>query len=103
MENPETAFDLFVELMEEPEGGYSAIAGNLPGVVSQGETKTEAMSNIYEAACGVIESYLSDGKPIPWKVPYRMTRTAVLMPMRCLLGPDGKPELWIPYAGFPVK
>ncbi len=49
----------------EEEGGYSAHALRLPGVVSQGDTKSEAIDNIAEAFAGALESYLADG-PIPW-------------------------------------
>jgi predicted RNase H-like HicB family nuclease len=43
-----------VVLEPQPEGGYVAYVPTLPGCVSQGETKEEALKNIREA----IELYL---------------------------------------------
>jgi predicted RNase H-like HicB family nuclease len=38
-----------VILREEPEGGYSAQCLELPGAVSQGENRKQALANIREA------------------------------------------------------
>jgi predicted RNase H-like HicB family nuclease len=45
---------LSVVLERSEEGGYSAFVPSLPGCVSEGETKEEALENIKEA----IELYL---------------------------------------------
>ena len=45
-------FIVFLELSEE--GGYTAIVPSLPGCISEGNTKEEALENIKEA----IELYL---------------------------------------------
>ena len=37
-----------VMLREEPEGGYSAQCVELPGAISQGENRREALANIKE-------------------------------------------------------
>jgi predicted RNase H-like HicB family nuclease len=54
-----------VVLQRENDGGYVAIVPALPGCVSQGDTRAEALKNIEEA----IEIYLEDvkaaGEPIP--------------------------------------
>ena len=42
-------------LEKEEEGGYSAQCLELPGAISQGETKDEALSNIKEAIEAVLE------------------------------------------------
>ena len=55
-----------VYLIPEECGGYSVFASLLPGVVSQGETKKEALDNIAEAFHVVIEEYKASGLPIPW-------------------------------------
>jgi predicted RNase H-like HicB family nuclease len=44
-----------VILEKEEEGGYSAQCLELPGAISQGETKEEALRNIKEAIELVIE------------------------------------------------
>jgi predicted RNase H-like HicB family nuclease len=44
-----------VILEKEEEGGYSAQCLELPGAISQGETKEEALRNIKEAIEAVLE------------------------------------------------
>jgi len=46
-----------VILREEPEGGYSAQCIELPGAISQGETRKQAISNIREAIEGYLEAF----------------------------------------------
>ncbi len=53
-------------LCPEAEGGFSAHAIRLPGVVSQGESVDEALKNISEAFQGAISVYLEQGNEIPW-------------------------------------
>jgi predicted RNase H-like HicB family nuclease len=43
-----------VKLIREDDGGFSVVVPGLPGCVSQGETRDEALANIKEA----IELYL---------------------------------------------
>jgi predicted RNase H-like HicB family nuclease len=54
-----------VVLEQEDDGGFVASAPTLPGCVSQGDTRAEALVNIREA----IELYLEDcrdaGDPVP--------------------------------------
>ena len=51
----------------EPEeaGGYSVYCPTIPGCLSMGQTKEEALSNINEAIEGHIESLRKDGLSIP--------------------------------------
>jgi predicted RNase H-like HicB family nuclease len=57
-----------VVLEQEADGGFVASVPALPGCVSQGDTRGEALSNIREA----IELYLEDcrdaGDPVPTEV-----------------------------------
>jgi len=46
-----------VILREEPEGGYSAQCIELPGAISQGETREQAINNIREAIEGYLEAF----------------------------------------------
>ena len=46
-------------------GGYTVTVSLLPGCISEGDTKAEALSNIKEAIELYIESLQADGKPIP--------------------------------------
>ena len=41
--------DYPVRLVAEEEGGYSVIVPGLPGCVSQGETREEALENVKDA------------------------------------------------------
>ncbi len=48
------------------EDGYWVVeCPSLPGCISQGKTKEEAISNIKEAICGYIASLEKDGLPVP--------------------------------------
>lgn len=56
----------FRVLIEQDEDGiYIAEAPSLPGCVSQGRTRAEALDAIQEAIAGYIESLQAHGKPIP--------------------------------------
>jgi predicted RNase H-like HicB family nuclease len=46
-----------VILTDEPEGGYSAQCVELPGAISQGESRKEALANIKEAIEGYLEAF----------------------------------------------
>lgn len=46
-------------------GGYTAMVPLLPGCISEGDTKEEALANIKEAIELYIESLKVDGEPIP--------------------------------------
>ncbi|MBI5970157.1 MAG: type II toxin-antitoxin system HicB family antitoxin [Deltaproteobacteria bacterium] len=47
------------------EGGYTVYCPSLPGCVSQGETRQEALANIKEAIELYIESLNAHGEPVP--------------------------------------
>lgn len=61
------AYECRALLVREPSGGFSVHALRLPGVISEGETEAEALSNIAEAFAGAISSYLESGERIPWE------------------------------------
>jgi len=46
-------------------GGYTVMVPLLPGCISEGDTKAEALANIKEAIELYIESLQSDGEPVP--------------------------------------
>ena len=57
---------LFTVVLElEPDGGYVARVPSLPGCVSQGKTRDEALANIREAAELYIEDCIAAGDPVP--------------------------------------
>lgn len=56
----------FLVILEPDEDGYIvAECPSLPGCLSQGRTREEALANIAEAIRGYIESLRKHGEPIP--------------------------------------
>ena len=56
-------FRVILELNES--GGYTVMVPLLPGCISEGDTKAEALVNIKEAIELYIESLQADDEPIP--------------------------------------
>jgi len=54
-----------VILEQDEEGVYVAQCPSLPGCVSQGKTRQEAVKNIHEAIQGYLESLKKHNEPIP--------------------------------------
>jgi predicted RNase H-like HicB family nuclease len=54
-----------VVLTREDGGGYSVVVPGLPGCISQGQTRTEALAMIREAIELYLESLEAHGDPIP--------------------------------------
>ena len=54
-----------VVLIPEENGGYSVEVPTLPGCVTQGETREEAIAMAKEAISLYVESLKADGEPIP--------------------------------------
>lgn len=53
-------------LIEQDEDGvYTAEVPSLPGCISQGGTRAEAISNVKEAIAAYVESLESHGEPVP--------------------------------------
>ncbi len=53
-------------LIESDEDGvYVAEVPALPGCISQGNTRSEAVDNIKEAIAGYLESLQAHGEPVP--------------------------------------
>jgi len=51
---------LTIVLEKQKEGGYTVYAPSLPGCISQGETKEEALANIKEAIELYLETDIND-------------------------------------------
>ena len=54
-----------VVLEKDADGGFVALVPVLPGCVSQGETREEALINIREAAELYVEDCIASGDPVP--------------------------------------
>lgn len=64
-----------VILTQDEAGWWIATCPSLPGCVSQGETRAEALANIAEAIWLYIEVLEEDGEPIP---PFQTRRHAAI-------------------------
>lgn len=63
---PEPAVVRYRVIIDQDEDGvFVAEAPSLPGCVSQGRTRDEAMANIRSAIAGYLESLRARGEPIP--------------------------------------
>jgi len=58
-----------VVLREEEEGGYSAQCLELPGCISEGETREETLVNIREAVEGYLEAFPEELDQLTRKAP----------------------------------
>ena len=54
-----------IEIEQDEEGYYIATAPALPGCVSEGSSRAEAIKNIKEAIAGYLESLRKHGEAIP--------------------------------------
>ncbi len=54
-----------VTLEQDTDGMFVAECPNLPGCISQGKTRDEAIQNIKDAIDGYIESLKKHNEPIP--------------------------------------
>jgi antitoxin HicB len=60
---PMKEYEVFLEPAEE--GGYVVSCPALPGCVSEGETKEEALANIKDAVQGYLETLRRHNEPLP--------------------------------------
>jgi predicted RNase H-like HicB family nuclease len=54
-----------VTRQKEPSGGYIARCLELPGALSQGDTKDETLANIRDAIVTIIDMMREQGEPVP--------------------------------------
>ena len=54
-----------VLIEQDEEGAFVAEVPSLPGCVSQGATRVEALANVREAIAGFLESLDAHGDPVP--------------------------------------
>ncbi len=57
-----------IVLEQESDGGYVVTVPALPGCVSQGDTRDEALTNIREAIEAYLEDCINAGEPVPTEV-----------------------------------
>ena len=66
-----------VILEPDEEGGYTVYCPSLPGCISQGDTRAEALTNIKEAIELYIESLVEHGEPVPPDIGVEVEAVAV--------------------------
>jgi len=66
-----------VLIVEDDDGIFVAQAPSLPGCVSQGKTRDEAIRNIKEAIAGFVESLRAHGEPRPCSVIEEVVEVAI--------------------------
>jgi len=66
-----------VNITQDEDGIFVAEVPSLPGCISQGQTRTEAVDNIKEAIAGYLESLEAHGEPIPPPISEEMVEVTV--------------------------
>lgn len=65
-------------LIEQDEDGvYIAECPSLPGCISQGDTRSEALNNIQDAILGYLESLKKHNEPIPPSIQEEVIEIAI--------------------------
>ena len=68
-----------VVLEQESDGGYVASVPALPGCVSQGDSRAEALANIREAIELYVEDCRDAGDPVPTEVGNRAVQPSLFI------------------------
>lgn len=66
-----------VVIEQDDDGAFVAECPSLPGCVSQGQTRAEALGNIRDAIAGYVESLRKHGEPIPPSIDEEVVEIAV--------------------------
>lgn len=66
-----------VLLQQDEDGVFVAEVPSLPGCISQGQTRSEAVENIREAILAYLESLEVHGEPIPPSIEEEVIEVAV--------------------------
>ncbi len=66
-----------VVIDQDEDGMFVAEAPSLPGCISQGRTRAEALTNIADAIQGYLQSLSKHGEPIPPAITEEVVEVAV--------------------------
>jgi len=66
-----------VTIEPDEDGVFVAQCPSLPGCISQGKTRDEAMTNMRDAIQGYLESLKKHGEPIPGPITEAVVEVAV--------------------------
>ena len=64
-------------IIEEEDGAFVVECPSLPGCISQGKTRTEAIGNIQDAIRGYLESLKKHDEPIPPPIHEEIVEVAI--------------------------
>jgi predicted RNase H-like HicB family nuclease len=64
-------------LEQQPEGGYAVRSPALPALITEGDTKVEAIENAWDALLALLEAYDRLGWPLPLGLPAFPERASV--------------------------
>jgi antitoxin HicB len=73
----ETAMKYRILIEQDEDGAFVAECPSLPGCVSQGMTRREAVENIQDAIQGYLESLKKHAEPIPPPIDEEIVEVAV--------------------------
>ena len=65
MSAKKTVVDLELDVDPQPEGGFTVTCPALPGLITEGDTLEEALSNVSDALLALLEAYQEAGREIP--------------------------------------
>ena len=57
-----------IEIEQDEDGVFIASVPNLPGCLSEGATRSEAIENVKDAISGYLESLRKHGEPVPMSI-----------------------------------
>lgn len=66
-----------IQISKDEDGMYVAECPSLPGCVSQGQTRSEAIENVKDAMKGYIESLHKHNEPVPPSIDEEIIEVAV--------------------------
>jgi predicted RNase H-like HicB family nuclease len=66
-----------IDMEENEDGGYTVTVPALPGCITEGATRDEAIANAQQAITGYLEALKDLGKPIPVEIPVEIEPAAL--------------------------
>ncbi len=105
MSSETCSFTVILSLQDD--GGYSVVCPALPGCVSQGDNRREALANIREAAELILETFADEEDsddahgPSLIMLPYAETRDLIVEEIRRILADRDEDSL--PYGGVSLE
>lgn len=76
--------DVVIDINIEPleEGGFLALSDDLPGLLAEGRTYSEAQEIAQDVARKLIESYIEHNDPLPEKIQNQLNRNSKKMRLK---------------------